>query len=359
MAKLLGEPVSHLGYPVEFAVWQLSDIHFGKLNKTEPDPRELAMQIGKIALDYPNVAPQIVVVSGDVSSVAAADEFETFHKFCGHLSQALWDKECPERVLVVPGNHDVSWQSDGTADQMKGFVDGVAKKGACITPFGGAAETFSSGNISVRRLDPRPGTVPPMALVKFGDYDLEVVLMVSGYFSGAVPKEVQKALAALPVSVDALRDLLRRDEGAVNREYLFNLAKLPKREAGLRVGVIHHNPIQYGIEVCANKFAPQLLESLYTKEATILLHGHVHLVEDAGGFRPVGDKQAYPIPCPTLCSEAIAGGKGLAIHLLGRNGTKRTFDTLIWQMSASSGFREEGVALSYRLNVEAGRVART
>jgi hypothetical protein len=69
-------------------------------------------------------------------------------------------------------------------------------------------------------------------------------------------------------------------------------------------------------------------------------------------------KQAYPIPCPTLCSKAIAGGKGLAVHMIGQQGTRRTFDTLIWQMSASSGFREEGVSLAYRLGVEDGKIVR-
>lgn len=272
-------------------LWQISDLHFGKYNVLEPEPRELAAMLAKAATDYPTLAPHVLLVSGDVSSIAADNEFDEFVQFCSDVSGFLGKSRSAPPILVVPGNHDVHWMADGTADRMKGFRERVSNQGCCITPFGPASEERGAGSISIIRVDPNSDSTPPFATVRFKDLDLEIVLLISGYFSGSVPKEVRDTVTASP-SKDELEKLLRCDQGAVNREYLLNLATMPSPSTAYRLGLIHHNPVQYGTAPCANRLAPQFLETLFKHGVRVVLHGHVHLSEDYSSSRPVSPKLA-------------------------------------------------------------------
>jgi hypothetical protein len=342
---LVNDPGSVLGHPVKAIVWQLSDLHFGKFNTLENNPRELAYQLATIPATYSHLAPNIVIISGDVTSKAAPKEFADFCSFCQHLSSALWGGDYPERILVVPGNHDVSWGKDGKADRMKGFAAHVANKGICITPF---ERSFNlGGNVNLTFCNPAPDIVPPYAQVAFVDYGIEFLLLVSGYYSGEVPQKVRSLIRSTHVR-SALENLLRVDEGAVTQEYLFYLAKLPKCDLPLRMAVMHHNPIQYGRETCPNKFAPQLLDTLYQVGVPILLHGHVHLIEH-DPQRPLHAGSTYPLPCTSLCSECFSGGRGLMIHFIGNDGA--TVDTFPWEMSQTGAFKSDGIKIPYRLHI--------
>jgi hypothetical protein len=177
--------------------------------------------------------------------------------------------------------------------------------------------------------------------------------LVSGYFSGNVPKEVRTAVAAAP-SKERLHELLRADEGAVNREYLLNLSAALMPAGEFRIGVIHHNPIPYGIERCANRLAPQLLETLFHKGVGVLLHGHVHLSEDPSTRRPASPGNAYPIPCPTLTSITTSGERGMNVCVVGKDGTDTRMSVFVWNMSSSTQFRKEGLSLRYGLRLTPG-----
>ena len=67
----------------------LSDLHFGRV-----DPRLLA----PLAQRVRELAPHLVVVSGDVTQRARSAQFRDARRFLDTL---------PEPLLVVPGNHDV------------------------------------------------------------------------------------------------------------------------------------------------------------------------------------------------------------------------------------------------------------
>ena len=73
-AQLIAHPSATLGYDPHCVLWHLSDVHFGRFNKVENDPRQLAYTAAKLAADHPGIAPDVVVISGDVSSVAAPAE---------------------------------------------------------------------------------------------------------------------------------------------------------------------------------------------------------------------------------------------------------------------------------------------
>src|SRR3712207_5099719 len=68
----------------------LSDLHFGRVDQTLLGPlRDLVHSI----------APDVVVVSGDLTQRAKAEQFEEARAFLDTL---------PGPQIVVPGNHDIS-----------------------------------------------------------------------------------------------------------------------------------------------------------------------------------------------------------------------------------------------------------
>ncbi len=72
-------------------VVHLSDIHFGRVDYTVVEP----------VIEYINrVAPDAVVVSGDLTQRARAEQFEQARAFLERL---------PKPQIVVPGNHDIPY----------------------------------------------------------------------------------------------------------------------------------------------------------------------------------------------------------------------------------------------------------
>jgi 3',5'-cyclic AMP phosphodiesterase CpdA len=68
----------------------LSDLHFGRVDATLLDPlRELIERL----------APDVVVVSGDLTQRAKSDQFE---------AAKAWLDTLPGPQIIVPGNHDIS-----------------------------------------------------------------------------------------------------------------------------------------------------------------------------------------------------------------------------------------------------------
>ena len=64
-------------FPVQLIIWQLSDIHFGDFNVLVDDPYEMAAILGRAAEEY-NYKPDIILVSGDLTTRSEAGEFNKF-----------------------------------------------------------------------------------------------------------------------------------------------------------------------------------------------------------------------------------------------------------------------------------------
>jgi len=284
-----------------------------------------------------------------VSSSALTAEFLNFEQFCRELSRLVWEEVRPERILVVPGNHDVTWLDDGTADRMAAFERVFNKDEVCVTPFGTPNASFAGGKVTVERFRASP-TSAPIAVVWDREKGLQFVLMISGYFSGEVPKSVREALRGRGRADEEFLSLLREDAGGVNKEYVYSLSKTLAARESPALGVMHHNPIQYGIETCENRLAPQRMETLWKRRVPILLHGHVHLSESRANQRPVLKGEAYPVPAPTLCSIPTGGsGRGLMVHFVSDYSMgRRIMDTVVWHFSESMSFNAADAARRYR-----------
>jgi 3',5'-cyclic AMP phosphodiesterase CpdA len=352
MADAIRNPETYLSYAARAVVWQISDVHFGKFYKLKETPRELAYFLAQISREHPALKPDTVVICGDVSSIAIESEFNDFLEFCNDLSHALWKAKCPERILVVPGNHDVTWAADGTADKMAAFKRKFSSDSACVTPFGKPEKRMGNGRFKIVRVNPHPNTIPPVAVVFDEEKQVRYTLLVSGFFSGNVPLDVRTALNSATGSTEDLLALLRVDEGEVKHEYLSAISDALGGNTCLGIGVIHHNPVPYGVEMSRNPLAPKLMETLWMNKVPLLLHGHIHLGESRSNKRPAVPGQAYPIPVSTLTSVTTAGGaRGINIHFIGVDRTEPRIDTLMWNISQSMAFRVDDAAWRYRISV--------
>lgn len=337
-----------VGYSTDCVIWQISDIHFGDCNKQINSPSELAALLAAPAIKFPDYKPDVIIVSGDVSCRAGEEEFKFFNEFCFELSKHLWDECKRQRILVVPGNHDTSWLEDGTADKLAKFRESVTDK-CYISPFGATRETFEDDKIIVSRSAGNE-RIPPFALVQYEQFNFEILLLVSSYYSGTIPEEIIDILKSAAPMNDKLKKLLRVDEGAFSQEYILDLTKELTETRHTRVAVTHHNVIQYGSALCKNRLSNSLLRTLYEKNIRAIFHGHIHLMEDLNSLRPPIKYQPYAIPCSTLNSEPDAGGsRGFCIHLLGHNDADIFLSTLEWKMHMDLAFYPTNLIPHYRI----------
>lgn len=344
-------PDEMAGFKVKAIIWQLSDIHFGEYNSLKLEPRELAALIAMTANDSPAYKPDIVLVTGDVSSRAEREEFNLFSKFCDQLSTNLWGEIKPERFVVIPGNHDTKWLAYGTADRLKTFQEEISLKGNCITPFGDAFQEFEHGAVKISRFIGND-FIPSFALVDYEKFELEFFLMVSSYYSGTVPIEVRNLIESTTPLSTKLVDILRVDIGAINLEYILKISKELKEATKTRIALTHHNLCDFGMVPCFNLSASLLLQTLYKKNIDVVFHGHVHIVEDSPPRRPVMGGSSFPIPCPTLSGDpAFGGNRGFSVHLFGANESQKELCTLIWQLSSSSTFEPYNLYPRYRFKL--------
>ncbi|MFO1523253.1 MAG: metallophosphoesterase [Kiritimatiellia bacterium] len=354
------DPKSYLECTDCTVIWQLSDIHFGKFNKLDNDPRQLAFMLAKIPTQFPALKPDIVIVTGDVTSVGKEAEYNSFKEFSKVLMKSLWGEVIPENYLVIPGNHDVSWQANGFADKMAAFKKAFLDSDFCISPFNtNPVKLYGDESVKVSTVDNNPDTTPPFCVVEYEKHKLFIVLLVSGYFSGAIPNSVRELLSSESASEDDLISLLRADEGSVNNEYLFNISNFAFPSGKTGFGIIHHNPIQYGIETCKNRYAPSLLKTLAQKNVNVLFHGHTHLTEQ-DTRRPLTPDHSYPIPCPTLCSITTAGSsRGFNIILHGRGESSVKTSCSHWHMTEAADFSRVGLFPRYLVTHKSSGLAVT
>lgn len=88
-------------------ILHLSDLQFGKSTDAFPSLQGslLVDDLAKLKSATP-LHPQLIVVSGDLSRSGSPKEFENARHFLERLTTLL--KLTPDRVVLVPGNHDVN-----------------------------------------------------------------------------------------------------------------------------------------------------------------------------------------------------------------------------------------------------------
>lgn len=97
-------------------VLHLSDLHFGPAHRFQRFPRSPVREPTRLeetlirSLEFYQKRPDIIVVSGDLSDAAETSQFNNAQRCICALQQHFGIDT--DRVIVVPGNHDVHWDSE-------------------------------------------------------------------------------------------------------------------------------------------------------------------------------------------------------------------------------------------------------
>jgi predicted phosphodiesterase len=227
-----------------------------------------------------------IVISGDITYAHAVDGFATLDLALSSLGSSL---PSPERIVVVPGNHDVKWgTAPSSPERYAEFLTHTRNRGY-ITPFldgidvpvslGCAAVShellIDSEAIQIVALNSANycGTIEPLAHIK----DTEVKAICSRI-------DVKESEALLK-ELDALRlfDVARfspQQFGAVGaRLRSFSPTTETPR---IRMAVLHHQITSVSTTEEVKPFesivnAGALREFLLSNEFDVIVHGHKHV----------------------------------------------------------------------------------
>ena len=233
-----------------------------------------------------------VVVSGDVTSVGRPDGLQMLEETLSRLGNAL---PSPDRIMVVPGNHDVRWHTPaGSAERYSDFVEHIRALGY-VTSYLEGVDITPDGVLA-------KASVPPTIVGTDESYIL--VALNSANFCGLdSPPELSLAphldeLRSMAKTSDAVRLLLKAWES----RGLFDVARIDSHQrqyaslalrdarASLReraapptiVAVMHHPLVPVGLEEELKPFdaltnLAEVRDWIAANNVDILMHGHKHV----------------------------------------------------------------------------------
>lgn len=296
--------VRHKGYSLA-TILHLSDLHLGvseankefgdhKLDVIDPAARQTrsstlhaTLQSLARALTARGEQLDAVVVSGDVTYQGHEEGFALLGKALGHLGDLLPD---PSRIVVVPGNHDVSWFTrPGTPERYRLFLQGVRKFGF-VTPLLEGVDVDATGT--------QMGTVSPTLVAT--DSSFVVVALNSADHCGVV-SQVDPELEAHIQSIEARASDAEATAvlNALKRSSIYDIARVgdsQRRFAGdalrdaingldgnpVRIAVMHHQLLPIALDEEIKPFESlanlaQVRDWLALNDVDLVLHGHKHV----------------------------------------------------------------------------------
>jgi GTPase SAR1 family protein/predicted phosphodiesterase len=270
-AKLNGKEGKEASFSpgVPLRILHLSDLHMGAeddpLTLFQPlaadlkDPRE-GLNVDR--LDY-------LVISGDITQRAAPQEFEKAHRFVSLLIDQFG--LTAERCIVVPGNHDLDWDTEVYTWKKKRLVD-VAR----LKP-GTFIEAGDGYNLRDEAKYPE----------RFKNFSQHFYHPLTQKLYPLVPQEqcIPLLFSEHRLQFLAMNSAWEIDEYFRERSGIFeqalsrglSLAEQQKREAlgpderVLRLAVWHH-PVTGNEKIQDTSFLDRMLQA----DVRVCLHGHVH-----------------------------------------------------------------------------------
>jgi hypothetical protein len=201
--------------------------------------------------------PEAVVVSGDLSYRAQSDGFEAFVGLMEEFADLFPD---PERIVVVPGNHDVNWAAEpGTPARYQSFLEATRGRG-CATPlidgidFNIVGTTTLADDVSA---NPHVLDHPDFLIIPLNSSNwCGAITELSGAWTGEIWAEKLEALGDGRDEALAQLNLLRQqDMPRVSRAQIDALRELFRvrgiavdrgDDARPRIAVLHHQLLPAG-----------------------------------------------------------------------------------------------------------------
>jgi small GTP-binding protein len=254
-------------------ILHLSDLHFSQdtdpIEFYQPLARDIQNPNGELGfskLDY-------LVISGDLTRHAQPGEFERVHQFLDRLFDSFGLS--PERTLIVPGNHDLSWETDvyrwlpeRKVDEGKLEAGNWIKQGNGYlvrndSRYGARFENFA------RFYKERMQQDYPLAAENQG----QVLLTERNQIQLIGLNSAWEVDEYFPNRSSIHLGALERALGAANRQTAaaMNEGRLTAEADLLRIAVWHHPPT--GSEKIHED---AFLDRLRDANVSLCLHGHVH-----------------------------------------------------------------------------------
>lgn len=254
-----------------------------------------------------------IIVTGDVTTRGNPHGFAELPGVLDSLGAA---RPAADRIVVVPGNHDVAWGTPaGSQERYRAFVDGVRTAGY-VTPL--------LDGIDYDGDEPAYGIVPVLhgsdyAVVAVNSADM---CGVTEPFQGAAAEEFERLVANQNIS-EALRAQIRRiqtyDMPRISLRQMAALADIIGRipEGRVRIAALHHHLIPVRAEEEVKPFEAIVnlgAFSTFLGEAGIDLvaHGHKHApkVQRLPLTGPAGESRfAVLASCGTIGGSAGIGSE--------------------------------------------------
>jgi 3',5'-cyclic AMP phosphodiesterase CpdA len=226
-----------------------------------------------------------LILSGDVAEWAEGSQYEEakawLEEIRPHLASHPRLRPSEPHILLVGGNHDVDWRktSEPTGKRTR------------HVPF---AEAFRATPRAARALLEEPPDARPLAVARYPDLGVEVLLLGSAEFGGEEERDpVRDELLALigrlrkgameepdEERAAALRvQVSRIDPGLVHDADLERVRRT-EWHAPVRIAVLHH-PVSPMPRTEIARFAGlinagEVKDTLAHKEFCLVLHGHAH-----------------------------------------------------------------------------------
>lgn len=228
-----------------------------------------------------------VVVSGDVTYQGSPTGFDDLNTTLANLGDAL---PARSRILVVPGNHDVTWRTNpGTKERYEHFLHGVRDAGY-VTPLLEGIDLDHDGRQHSTTIDPvLVATDRSFALVGLNSSDhcgvearTDDILAadIDAVRADATNSPAQGLLRAW--EANNLYDVARiSDEQRVSASRAMSAAITPG-DAPIRIAVLHHQLLPISLEEEIKPFESivnlsQVRDWLANNRIDMVLHGHKHV----------------------------------------------------------------------------------
>ncbi|HLG17661.1 MAG TPA: metallophosphoesterase [Blastocatellia bacterium] len=267
-------------------ILHLSDLHFNadddaevKLQPLVADLRDPEGGLGFERLDY-------LVVSGDLTNHGDAREFDPVYSFLSGLIERM--KLSAERCVIVPGNHDLSWEREVYEWKPKRKVDlGALKPGSCVAQGdgflvrdeGSYPARFENFGKFYHELIQQPYPLEPESQgvsFLFADDKLQFLAINSAWDIDEYFKD--RSGVNESALVRGVGDAGKQIERAQAEQRLAS-------DAGLLKIAVWHHPVTGNEKIIKDSFLAQLQQAKFK----LCLHGHVH--EDTADLIKYFDKR--------------------------------------------------------------------
>lgn len=254
-----------------------------------------------------------VIVTGDITTRGRPSGFDELPTLLDALGNKL---PPPDRIIVVPGNHDVSWCTEpGSQERYQHFIDGVRARGY-RTPLLDGIDY--DGDVASGKIDP----------VFVGD-DFIVVAVNSADMCGVI-EPLPPKLEELVASLERDRHLAPDDADLFRRHQIYDMPRIQPRQLDalndfvtnavadgrprVRLAAIHHQlmPVREEEEVKPYESIVNLAAFtgfLADAEVDVIVHGHKHAdhVRRLSLTADAHPRTAVVSACGTIDSQMGAG----------------------------------------------------